>query len=732
MNMNRLDFTVIAAGESRLLHKAEPISDPSLCSGFGSFHSDTGKNPKPLAAITLPHIRHLIDHPQQVDKSQAQWLIPSTLISRTFKEQEQRGSFWMLWADLDKNPPQLDHLQTMLRDWLMGADFEVYSSRSATADCPKWHVLIPLAGPLSGADWCMAQEVLNDHLQDAGIEPDRASERAAQLCYLPNRGEFYETRSRRNGRAFDALDAMAFGSDIASKRAQHAAEAEALHRQREAAKTRRESRTDAGDNPDTIGAFNLAFTVCDILLQAGYEQRGNGFRHPRSESGSYSASVKNDRVHALSPNDPLYSDGRGAHDAFSAFEVLFHQGNRNSALKDAGDNWLAIRGESWNKAKQREFMQTNAGATVDEPLQCADDGEPGQRQPFSLLQFSLKGRSKEMREKMLADKYVLGKIAILGQITAIYAKPNSGKTLLTLHLIIEGLKSGELDGDKVFYLNADDTYKGLVYKNELAERYGFHMIAPGMQNFDSAMFLRYLQQMIKDGTAHGAVVVLDTLKKFTDIMDKRVASDFGKVIRAFAQAGGTAILLAHTNKNRDSDGKVVFSGTSDIVDDADCAYTLDVKEAEGDLCTVLFENIKQRGDVVREAAYSYSRRDGILYSDLLDSIEQLTEEKKRQHQEQRQIEHRLARNHMAIAAITEAIESGAHLKTELIELASKNSGISRPKIAKALDDHTGKEWKLGHRWRMELQDKNARHYHLLTVFHREPKPQTYAEAKCKY
>ena len=33
-------------------------------------------------------------------------------------------------------------------------------------------------------------------------------------------------------------------------------------------------------------------------------------------------------------------------------------------------------------------------------------------------------------------------------------------------------------------------------------------------------------------------------------------------------------MLAHTNKNRDSAGKVVFGGTSDIVDDVDCAFTL--------------------------------------------------------------------------------------------------------------------------------------------------------------
>jgi hypothetical protein len=696
----------------------------ALCSGYGQYDKQPG-------TITWQQVLELIDNPQQVDKSQSQWLIPSTLLSRTFKEQEQCGEFHSLWSDIDKEPPPLASMIETVESITLGSDLEIYSSRSATQDCPKWHVLVPLFKPLSGADWCLAQEVLNDKLEAAGITPDRASERAAQLCYLPNRGQLYQTYSVREGRLFDAADGFSgFGSEIAAKREQQTAEAEELRQKRESAKARREALTAIGDNPDTIGAFRESYTVDAIMLQAGYDQRGSGFRHPNSESGSYSANVKDGRVHALSTADLLYSDGKGAHDSFSAFCVLFHGGDQNAALKDAGDNWLSIGGESWNKVKRREFMQAKEGASADDFADFDDfESKAVNDEQFSLAQFSLNGKSEDMRKKMLADKYVLGRIAILGQITAIYAKPNSGKTLLTLYLLIEAVKSGELDGDSVFYINADDTYKGLVYKTELAERYGFQMIAPGLQDFDSNLFLRYLQKMIDGDTASGVVVILDTLKKFTDIMDKRIASDFGKVMRAFAQAGGTLIMLAHTNKNRDTDGKVVVSGTSDIVDDADCAYTLDVKESAGDLCSVIFENIKQRGDVVREAAYSYSRRDGINYLELLASVTELDEDTKRKHKEEQQIELRLIRNAQAITAITETIEAGIHGKTELLEHASKASGIPKPKITKALDDHTGGSWKSGHRWRLERGEKNAKRYHLLTVFYSENADTSYAHAK---
>jgi hypothetical protein len=144
-------------------------------------------------------MRKLVDNPQQCEKAQAQWLIPSTLPSRNFKQQEQLGQFWMLWADFDDHPPTLPTLAEIVAVLIGDADFELYNSRSATAENQKSRLLIPLDNPLSGADWMLAQEVLNDELEAVGLKPDRATERPAQLCYLPNRGAFYGSLSKRNG-----------------------------------------------------------------------------------------------------------------------------------------------------------------------------------------------------------------------------------------------------------------------------------------------------------------------------------------------------------------------------------------------------------------------------------------------------------------------------------------------------------------------------------------------------
>ncbi len=83
-----------------------------LLSGFGQFHSNEPgtARPQPYITIDLLGVYALVDEPQRLDKSKAQWIIPSTLQTRAFKAQEEHGEFWMLWADLDVNPQPLSRV----------------------------------------------------------------------------------------------------------------------------------------------------------------------------------------------------------------------------------------------------------------------------------------------------------------------------------------------------------------------------------------------------------------------------------------------------------------------------------------------------------------------------------------------------------------------------------------------------------------------------------------------
>lgn len=353
-------------------------SKPLFCSGYGQFHTnEPGKNnPKPYVQISLKEIRQLVEQPLRVDKSEAQWLIASTLPSRTFKDQEENGEFWLLWVDIDHNHKGIHEIARIVESLISYCDYEIYTSKSATHCNQKCRVLIPLGNPLLGGEWVICQEILNDKLQEKDITPDRASERAAQLCYLPNRGEFYDSKCKRDGKSFDPK--LEWAEEIRNKREVIKRKAEELEKRNEEAKSKREafkSYSDTQPYPNLIDAFKACYTVHDILLQAGYAQKGNTFRHPNSESGSFSASVKDDRVHSLSRNDPLYTNGDsvGAHDAFSAFTILFNGGNHNAALKEAGDNWVMIGSEYWNKVRQRDYAQQKEKASFESNFNHYDE-----------------------------------------------------------------------------------------------------------------------------------------------------------------------------------------------------------------------------------------------------------------------------------------------------------------------------------------------------------------------
>lgn len=709
---------------------------PQFISGFGASHSE--KN-RPYTTIDLAGIRALVDAPAGVDKLQAQWFIPSTLLTRTFREQEAHGEFWMLWADLDQEPLPLESVAELIRS--LGCDYEIYTSRSATVDVPKCRILIPLSKPLSGKRWVICQEIFNDLLVAGGAIPDRANERCGQLCFLPNRGEHYETFVRRDEVFFDPLTAWA--PEIQVKEDKLKKQEEEVQARRVVALERKAS-LGLGREPTLIEAFNASYPVEEILLRAGYDQRGNRFRHPNSESGSFSASVQDGRVHSLSTADPLYTNGQGAHDAFSAFTVLFADGGSSRALKQAGDQMVMIGNESWNAVKQREYAIAHAPEPVDisglllnlraqpedpppDTPQASDEPVPSEPialppPSFILDRFVLNGQSAQMEAQMLDDKFVLDGLAIYGQITVIYAPPNAGKTLITLQLIIEAIRKGEIQGFDVYYINADDNYKGLVTKLKLAEKNGFQLIAPYLNDFKLDEFTNNLSKSVADNTARGKVVMLDTVKKFTDIMNKSTVSDFSQVLRAFAQAGGTVILLAHVNKHRDLDKKVVAAGTSDLMDDADCVYTLDTANQGHGYYLATFENKKSRGDVKMSVTYRYMRYPDQSYEELLGSVRLVTHKEIEESQRAAEIEQSRQANRELLTVLVDIMNEGMTIKGEIVKEAVKRAEVSKDTVNQVLRTHTGEYYLSGHYWTMVVGEKNAKLFTLLKEYQKPYKP----------
>jgi hypothetical protein len=328
----------------------------------------------------------------------------------------------------------------------------------------------------------------------------------------------------------------------------------------------------------------------------------------------------------------------------------------------------------------------------------------GNQSPFERLRaMSSTGKSKEMKRQMLEDKFIMQDIAILGQSTAISAPPNTAKTLYTLHALRESVKAGVIQGKDIWYVNADDHGKGAVEKLEIVEPWGINMCIPGWQGFKTADLLPIMREAIETKTAKGQIIVLDTLKKFTDLMDKKASTEFTKLAREFQLAGGSLILLMHTNKGRDKHGKLIVAGTSDISDDVDCVFVFDPVGEHEDVHTVECEMRKCRGDVASLISFQYTRQRGRTYAQLLDSIKPLDENQLAFARETENVRHRLEENAEVIKVIARHIEENNTLtvprtKGELIEHITKDAKIGQKKVRQVIKYHEGDNYDKGYRW----------------------------------
>ncbi len=327
-----------------------------------------------------------------------------------------------------------------------------------------------------------------------------------------------------------------------------------------------------------------------------------------------------------------------------------------------------------------------------------------------LDKYSLKGMSAELEKESVEQVYVLGQIALKGQATVLYAAPNTGKTLLTFSLITQAISDGAIDPSKTYYVNVDDTHTGLLEKLAYVDELQFHMMAEGYNGFKARDFCHELERLADQNLANGMVVILDTTKKFTNLMDKNQSSNFTNIIRAFCMKGGTVIALAHVNKHLGKDGLPIPAGTSDMKDDFDCAYTLSqlgVSSAQGEKI-VVFDNIKRRGNVVQRVAYSYSDDRANSYSLILASVSHVDESEidviKRIEVEKSDSE--------IITAIQEAITSGTNTKMKLSKEVAIRKSISRLAATKVIEKYTGND-QIVHKWDFSVRERGAKVYVLL-------------------
>lgn len=327
-----------------------------------------------------------------------------------------------------------------------------------------------------------------------------------------------------------------------------------------------------------------------------------------------------------------------------------------------------------------------------------------------LTKYSLRGSHAELSAKKLDEVHVLPGIALLGHATVLYAAPNTGKTLISLAILGDAIQSKRISAEKVYYVNMDDSFNGHVDKCAFAEKNNFHYLAQGQKDFDVERLRVAMARMIEEDTAMGCVVILDTLKKFADLMDKTKSSKFASLVRKFVSKGGTVIAFAHTNKNLGADGKRQYGGTSDIMDDFDCGYIMEEISLEDKNGTKLveFRNIKARGPVDAYAYYKYLSGSDVSYADKLASVKMVPLSEL----ETTKAKAQMSRDADAIEVVCSQIREGISQRMKLVKAINMNIGLSRQAALAVLDRYTGQD-KESHVWTVKTVARGAKLYSLL-------------------
>ena len=202
------------------------------------------------------------------------------------------------------------------------------------------------------------QTILNNRLEAVGITPDRATERAGQLCYLPNKGDYYQSFQTNSIGPFNP---SVWGEDIARIQEQQESAQDDLRARQEASRVNAKQRMASGTH-DVIGAYKATYDIPTALQNYGYIKNGKGWLSPNSESGNPGVTISDDGRKWFSHHGSDSGigqnggDGRWG-DAWDLFKYYEHGNSDGTALKAAGDMFMTDSGETINHANQREFAE---------------------------------------------------------------------------------------------------------------------------------------------------------------------------------------------------------------------------------------------------------------------------------------------------------------------------------------------------------------------------------------
>jgi hypothetical protein len=117
--------------------------------------------------------------------------------------------------------------------------------------------------------------------------------------------------------------------------------------------------------------------------------------------------------------------------------------------------------------------------------------------------------------------FIIADMIVRGHMAAYVAPGNAGKTTIFVHLSEKIVKAGY----ELFYVNVDASPGDLKRHYSHSRTHGYKLIAPdAIKGKSPRDVLRVFEGLLESGARLSKVVlILDTLKKFVDVIEKRAA-----------------------------------------------------------------------------------------------------------------------------------------------------------------------------------------------------------------
>jgi KaiC/GvpD/RAD55 family RecA-like ATPase len=256
--------------------------------------------------------------------------------------------------------------------------------------------------------------------------------------------------------------------------------------------------------------------------------------------------------------------------------------------------------------------------------------------------------------ELKSPEWIIQDLVIRGHLIIVVAEPNGGKTTIFSHLAGEMVSKGY----RVFYVNADISGSDAAHFIQQSRKGGWVALLPDLKpGLSMNDVIDNLKKMnASTDPLDDVVLVFDTLKKMTDVISKKSVKELLNLLRSLTGKGVTIILLGHTNKYKDADGKPVYEGTGDVRSDPDELIYLIPQQHDDKSMTVSTDpSAKVRGDF-KPITFNISRdRQVTRAGEYVDTFAL------RKAQAQYEIDA------PEIEVITQALEAGSLKQSEIVE-----------------------------------------------------------------